>query len=454
MKSLYERQLRVVGLWWLPSRPENKLSGILTFDQDQGGKLEVIGGLRDPFAVLGGGSSVELDDSDFERSGNYGRVCGAAGGKYFTLEGCFQTSASNILGGSAPGSSTEVVHVGHALRGIGFELDEPVEATRVDVRLLHFTYWIAQGGFGETGYFPGKAPEGEPSWTLTHQWVPEMTIALNNGMQLDLIEQMGTDGDRITSRAWTRDFVLRLAGDQRGIEEFLQTATYVQQLVSIGVDRASTFEAVEFRHPDLAHERPGADPIPLNAEFYAQWLNWEARNTEAIGYHDLLFTLEAAGGMDTVSRWCALAHEHRTAIGRVMVTRHRSSQMLDDKLFNRAAALEGFDRVRHNNDEQSFYKRIMRCQDLAGAPFTDTMGKPEAWAKVLKASRVDLAHHTDRIPARDSELLYWLAESAYYLFVMGMLRLAGAPDTLFERIAQNQRFAGVGRRLQQVMPTS
>lgn len=148
------------------------------------------------------------------------------------------------------------------------------------------------------------------------------------------------------------------------------------------------------------------------------------------------------------------AHEHRTAIGRVMVTRHRSSQMLDDKLFNRAAALEGFDRVRHNNDEQSFYKRIMRCQDLAGAPFTDTMGNPDAWAKVLKASRVDLAHHTDRIPARDSELLYWLAESAYYLFVMGMLRLADAPDSLFERIAQNQRFAGVGRRLQQVMPTS
>lgn len=451
MRSLYEDQLRVVGVWWLPAEPEKQLSGILTFDQHDGGRLEVIGGLRDPFSVVSSGIVV---DADLERAGNYGRICGAAGGKYFTLEGCFQTSASNVLGGSTPGATTEVVHVGHAMRGIAFDLDEAVEATRMDVRLLHLTHWIAKGGFGEKGYWPGETPEGEPSRTLTHEWLPEMTTTLHNGLSLEVLEQVGTDGDRITSREWTRDFVLRLGGDRRVIDEYLQTASHLQQLVSIGADRVSTFESVEFHHPDLIHERPDADPIPINAEFYAQWLNWDARNTERIGYHDLLFTLDDAGGLDTVTRWCALADDYRTAIGRVMVTRHRASQMLDDKLFNRAAALEGLDRIRHNHDRRSFYERMMRCQDLAGASFTGTMGAPDRWARALKAARVDLAHHTDRIPARNIERLHWLSESAYFLFVMCMLRLAGAPDSLFDRIAQNQRFTGTGRRLQTVMPTA
>ena len=40
--------LEVAGLWWMPTRPDHKVPGILTFDLRKAGLLTLIGGLRTP----------------------------------------------------------------------------------------------------------------------------------------------------------------------------------------------------------------------------------------------------------------------------------------------------------------------------------------------------------------------------------------------------------------------
>lgn len=51
--EIHERELYTLdefeagGFWWLPGREDRKVPGILTFDQERGGRLTLIGALME-----------------------------------------------------------------------------------------------------------------------------------------------------------------------------------------------------------------------------------------------------------------------------------------------------------------------------------------------------------------------------------------------------------------------
>lgn len=448
MAPTIEHDVREFGLWWLPDNREKQVPGILTYTPTEGARLELIGMLRGPFDLVFGPEPQQLTDQDLDRTGDYGRICGVAGGKAFTLEGCFRTGASNMLAPQA-GGSTEWVHVNRFVRGAELEPDEHVDTTRVDVRLLHLPYWIAEGGVAEKHYFPEKVPEGEANITLEAHLLPDRVIKLDNGMTLSLCEQVTVVGDRVTERGLRRDFNVRLEGELSELEEYLRVITTFQDLVSVGTDRTSTFEEFKFHHPDIVHERSDREPFSVPIDFYAQWSNWETRQPKTLHPHQLLFSLADLGGDDAIRRWCALALDHRGTVARLMATRYRSGGYVSDKLLNRAAALEALDRDTHDQDDIHFRERMLRLGALAGDPFTKAIGDVDRWAKRLKNARVAAAHHSNRHPAEAGRLDYYLAETAYYLFVLCFLRHIEANDNAFDRIAKDDGFLRAARELRQ-----
>lgn len=447
LMGMFTEELKAIGEWWLPHDPDNALPGVLTFTQEHGGELLLIGSFLSLLDLARERGVVT--SNDMEASGNYGRICGSAQGKAYTLEGCFQTAGNRVFGSVANrGTEHEIIHVNSLLRGMWLEPGEEPKAEALDVQILHLPYWVQRGGFGERRYLSGRTPQGEPDYTLTHSWEPTDEGHLRNGMTLSLDELITPSGDRITSRTLTRDYRVRLAGDVKHLDDFINPAVAIQQMVSIGVDRAATFESVQLHHPDVFDElRDQRYPRPV--EMYAQWLSWEVRAPAEIRRNDLLFTLDDLGGAQGLARWCDAAAKHRRPLNRVMLPRHRRGRFVDDKVFDHASALEGFDRGRHT-DRPDFMTRIVRCQALAGDVFTEAVGDADRWAETLRKHRDDVAHHLLKEP-EDAGLLHWLAESAYYLFVLCMLRAADAPEALFVTIGENHRYQEVARRLRELL---
>jgi ApeA-like protein len=77
------------GLWWLPEIPDRKVAGVLSFSQDEGAALELIGQLPRPHSDSDPESGeVTISAGLLPRE----RIVGvSADGKSFTLETCRAT---------------------------------------------------------------------------------------------------------------------------------------------------------------------------------------------------------------------------------------------------------------------------------------------------------------------------------------------------------------------------
>lgn len=151
--------------------------------------------------------------------------------------------------------------------------------------------------------------------------------------------------------------------------------------------------------------------------------------------------------MAGLQRWLDGAERHRSTLGRVMATRYSRHMYLSDRLLNRAAALEAFDRVETQYVQSNFSTRIRRCAELAGDPFRDLVGDVDWWIDTFRDDRDDVAHHFGRRPRDEFSAQLYLAESAYCLFVLCMMRVSGVPEAAIARVAGHQWLRWIRRGL-------
>ena len=115
-------------------------------------------------------------------------------------------------------------------------------------------------------------------------------------------------------------------------------------------------------------------------------------------------------------------------------------------MLNRAAALEAFDRTATGLNNTKFKGRLRRCADLAGEPFEVMIGDRTRWLEAMRRERDAIAHHySGRLAGGAAQ--HYLAESAYWLFVLCMMRIAELPDDVFVRLQNDRRLARLRREL-------
>lgn len=118
------------GLWWLPDRPEKRISGTLKFTPWSGGILDLIGSFKDARY------SDKLSSHEI--------ILGtSAGGIPITLYGCFETK-SRI---STPGFSTSSFYVGMIFVGAHFPKKEDIKFKQLKIHYSHLNRWVNVYGF-------------------------------------------------------------------------------------------------------------------------------------------------------------------------------------------------------------------------------------------------------------------------------------------------------------------
>jgi ApeA N-terminal domain 1 len=444
----------VRGEWWLPGRADRKVPGILTFSSEGGAELSLFGSLRSMFeegerTEKGGTVRVSITQAALERSGRYPRLHGDGGGIAYTLQDCLRIRSSNRI---PPGQGSEKVRVTRILKGAFFEEDEALDATGISFGLTYLVDWIGETGISEEWREDDGTQEDVPRFRIEVRKKPDRCAILANGGSVYLKHSVGITGDEMSDRALTQGFYWRV--DQPGMvgmDDLLDLASDLQDLVSMATDSTTAFEHVRFWHPDVFRETPDGKRRPEAIDLFVEWNTQAERPARRLHEHDLLFTFEHLGGIDGVRRWMDAAARHRGGLGRVMGTRYAKGMFVSDRLLNCAAALEAFDRASTGNKGTKFKTRMQRCAALAGDPFTNLVGDVSRWAETIRLERDDVAHHFGRRMRTTGSETYYLWQSLYWVFVICILRDSGAPEEVFDHLQRHAQYQWLVPRIQAVI---
>jgi ApeA N-terminal domain 1 len=221
--------------------------------------------------------------------------------------------------------------------------------------------------------------------------------------------------------------------------------------VSLAMDRVACIEAVTLFHPDLVDERPNGPPARLPIEMFARWADRAAWvEPKDLPSRDVLFHYHVIGA-DGLGQLLDAAARYRAELRRVIATRREGRMYNSDRLLNRCAALESFDRQRREPTQCSFKDRITACINFAGEQFERIVNDTETWLRVLKQRRNHVAHHLENDDEDDGFTDLVMADSTYFLFALCFLREAGMPLKVFDLIEDNGRVDWVRRRLSGVL---
>jgi hypothetical protein len=451
----------VQGTWWLPSDPDRTVKGTLTFSLEDGARLSLIGLLRHPLSegerTEGDGFvQIEMPARAIEQAGRYPRIHGQAGNIAYTLEDCFRTSY-RVWGSWEDGY--EVLHVNRILRGAWFQQGEALEASGISIDIEHLSRWVLDTGIRESISWRddgGLLEEagGQPRFELKAFDIPEKEAELKAGARVSLVHRLGIDGDRLDRRSLTQSFQWRIdlaEGQRQPMEDLLDLASDLQDLVSIAIARPARFRSVRFWHPDLDREGSDGQRYQEAVDFYARWNVRAPATGKPVERHQLLFTFDQFGGIEGIKRWMDTVAPHRSGLGRVAGTIYSDGTFVADRLLNCAAALEAFDRERTGHKNSKFKTRIDRCATLAGQPFEKLVGDVSEWLGVVRVERDDVAHHFGIRSRTSGTETYDLWRSLFYLYVLCLLREAAAPEGVFTQIQEHADYISLMDRLKDLI---
>lgn len=427
--------LELRGRWWLPEHEEHQVFGTLTWSADHGGTLHLHDELR-PVVwldnVLSDGSvqKYRADRGDHQRT--YALIFGNVEDRAYTLLDSFRLSAREY----DQDNRTEKVHVNRFLEGAFFDDPDELRVDRLVIDMRHLTGWVNHSGL-EVDWPRADGATKDVFAIVTAKTLPAITVE-HDGISMRLAQGLSGTGDHLHDLGVTQWWSLRLgASEPVPLDTFLDTASDFQDLVTIAVGKPAQYEKVVLHHPNIPLLSLAGTPIGNlrhDITYYNRWSNRSAP-CEPVKDHDMYFTFDDLGGTGGITRWLTVAADYRTELGRVMATRFGQGTFLEDRIMNISAALDSFDKHRRSDDDAHYVERIKQCIVLAGQPFLDLIARdPADWAKTVKETRHDLAHHRERFRTEGTVGDHLLAEQLFWLFVLCMLRLTDAPGTVYERI--------------------
>ncbi|GAA1419002.1 ApeA N-terminal domain 1-containing protein [Catellatospora coxensis] len=453
-------EFEVVGDWWLPGREDRKLPGTLTWSAESGGVLKLIGGvLLDPMEIAerthrNGTTTIRVKADDLEAAGTYERIYGAAEGRLYTLD---ESNSIKSVGSGFGNHHYQIVKPSYVFRGHHFPAGAEPEANKITIALDMLEEWVSRSGMEATVTVDHEPADGANlSYEVRAQALPPDSVPLDDGGTLTLRHRVPMPlltGAGAELKQW---FVFSVSyPGVRPTRTLTEVASDLQDLVSIATGRTVAFDTLGFRHPDVYREIPADRPnllrtYPDGKEYrdIRLWARWTARrepSKKPLRASDLYFTLADLGDLEGVARWLGVARRHGSSLARVMSTRYGGADYLHNTYLSRVAALEGMD-TREHGGSAYYRQRIKRCADLAGKVFTELVGDVDAWVTKIKDDRNDMAHHKGVRLDKELAEQYYLSETAYWLYVFCLLRLADAPEVVFEKIEAHEHYRHLKRK--------
>lgn len=454
MSDIKSDRLDFLAFWWLPEYPKRRVPGRLTWDPNDGGDLQLMGELREPDIL-----DNHLPDGAVQkyraRPPKLDRHYPVIHGSHTTNTGqeeaytVLHSLSLNNVGFHGLEECPEHIMVGAVLHGAWYTDPAEIEADRAIFDLSHLASWVDTSGL-EITYPRLRGDADGPYAVIKGHRLPAFSTA-HDGAAVDIRQTLEPVGDHEHASGIEQSWRLVIKIEPMGeLERFTDIATDIRALVTIGVGKTADITRAVLQHPKLHHHKLDGTPAPAFRDDITYLNRWAHRGNDGtmVRRHELYFTLDQFGGPESIHRWLRTATTYRTELRRVMATRYTDAMYLEDRIMNTCAALERFDKVRRptapkvQHDERLvdpwFVDRIVECAAYAGPVFDNLIVEDaQAWAERVSRVRNQLAHHDDPFRTTGQAGEHVLAEQAYWLFAMTMLRACEAPESTFEAILKH-----------------
>ena len=446
------------GVWWLPSNPQDTVAGTLTFSNEEGLELTLIGALGDatPF-----NSSTDHHELILGISGD---------GKLITLNGCSVTSLKIGM----PGFARQSYRCHRCY--VGFHVSEPNELqfSRFDIRYSHLPDWVRVSGFT-------IRPNLEQHKLDVFYTLPNELEGETSRGKVSLTFTLNTSGDAIEEMSLRQSVSLEVKADKKyPVHELIsQFIRPLQNLLSLATTKPNTILELNVYSKEVSFEKSNGEVVETPIKVFFQQRYFEPRQGKLLIPDYMLFTLHDIEGdfPSIIERWFQVSADLDSVCDLYFGIQYTPSMYSENRFLNIAQAVESYHRRRMKNNvlpkaehkalkeailsqvdaehrewlkgqlaysnEPRLEQRIRELTENVYEAVAPLISNKEEFAKKVKDTRNFLTHYDKRLEdkaAKGSEL-FWLTRKLSYLLQSCFLMELGLPlEKCAQLLRRNQAF--------------
>ncbi len=457
------KDVQYLGLWWSPTNEADKVSGTITFSEDRGISLNLIGSLS--------------GNRYFGAPEHYSTILGQTNsGQFITLRSCQQVKYQ--LG--APGFAVEDIVADEMYVGKHHSTLDLQQFHRTKATYTYLTNWYGFSGFdGQEKYTlehilekfelqyvfpdPVKVKVFDTSISISHTFHRNLKL-----FGADLYEEVTVTFEsqqELTMEQWQKKWL-------RPLQNFLTFAT--------GKPNRITGITVFSRKSDRLVDNGKVVPRPITV--YYRQPSVKAQYYEKLAKPDMLFSYQDI--KDDIQKilynWFRVSDSFETVSSLLFVTQYSLMPILNPRFLSVSQAVEIFHRRKYSShvmqkeryknfvrliirqaipsqrdwlrkklqhaNEPSLFTRVNQLLDVADEVMTPLVGNTERFARKVADTRNYLTHYSPKLKnkaASDIEL-YWMIEALVILVQWSLLvELGVSPEQCTALFKENRNYQHV-----------
>jgi len=204
------------GIWWLPSKPKEQVSGTLRFSPDEGAILDLIGSFK--------------DIQDFNQILNPEVILGVSSdGKNITLYKCFETTS----GVSLPGFLTSSFYASVVFVDVHFEKTEDVKFESLSIHYSHLDDWANISGFD----IPRRLSD-KKEFLIKYKWPESVQVTISDDLKISIVVQVDFPAISVVQKEACikqKTFIKIEPSKAKPLEQYWNIMYHTQNFLSLGV---------------------------------------------------------------------------------------------------------------------------------------------------------------------------------------------------------------------------
>jgi hypothetical protein len=451
------QDLEYTGMWWLPEAPDTTVGGTLSFSQERGAQLALIGALQEdePLELLIMGSSQK----------KHPIILGLTDkGASVTLQDCvFSGSQVNSEGFVSQRFRANVVYI-----GVHFSETDQATVSMVEVQYSHLAEWNQRSGFAWD--LPTK--QGNYDFTLRYNH-PEERIAHVPFGDLIITTSISINPGSFTPRIRQTTLLQIKTVKPLSLEEIFQLAiSPFQVLLNFATVRSNAIKDVKLH---VTKSTDDGEQRMVKVSAYFSSIRPTEDDQEEIHPYECLFTANDISNFDSfMNRWLELINKYGSVIRSLASPQQFDHRNIKVRVLHLGSLLEGYFArsdvaiIGNPNDVQqqlsSILSKLSRKQRAFLEPYITDYKVPLRFAlqalierandvvlPIIKDTKAftDLAigaintysHLPDDVRGEQSRVveLYWIAETLFIILQRNILEELGFSDKQCQQLFNDYR---------------
>ena len=346
-----KEEIKKSGYFWLPSTPDKKAPGTLSISDGGHIELEVIEWFGDGVEV-----SFNADLKPIERI--VGRT---EEGEPVTLDGCFYKKLPSLrflplssllsLTGSAMKS---LIRVSRVLIGATYDEDEPTVFNTLTFSVEGIDEWVGISGISLEPHFE------ESTATISYQYPAEVSLNLDNGMQLLITFGLGTRISRIKeARISQKTYFILTSQNARELEDFISVVRKITRFLCFAIDQTVSLDSMSATSDNLRRNiGDGTTALSLINIYFSS--RPYSTDEPKIQEHNMLFGFGRIQSdvEKKIKNWIEAYEDTYPAFDLYFSAKRDEQRHLDEKFLTLARGLEAYHKRKFDEGSVPLDQRI------------------------------------------------------------------------------------------------